>query len=321
MKNSNTESTLFYSISNKEDFDAIAKVGKGLASTQRVRILKALSRRPMNLLELSILLNMPISSISFNVDILEEAKLIKIDYKPAQKGKMKLCSLMATDVHIQTQKEEANENQPLVVEMPVGCYTKADVTEAYLVGEEGFIFRSTVGNRMLFTPNRFTGQLFSFAEGSVVYDFPNLCEETSKPIVISFSMEFCSEAPYYRNDWPSDITIWINDVEIATVTSPGDFGGKRGTYTPLFWLTESTQFGLLYTFSADSKGCYVNGQKIFNNVTIKDLHLENNKSIQLKIGIKDDAIHKGGINIFGKHFGNFNQDIMMTIEEDIKNDL
>lgn len=31
--------------------------------------------------------------------------------------------------------------------------------------------------------------------------------------------------------------------------------------------------------------------------------------------------NKGGINIFGKHFGNFNQDIVMTIEEDIKNDL
>ena len=31
------------------------------------------------------------------------------------------------------------------------------------------------------------------------------------------------------------------------------------------------------------------------------------------LGIKEDAKHMGGINIFGKEFGNFHQDILMTL--------
>ena len=31
------------------------------------------------------------------------------------------------------------------------------------------------------------------------------------------------------------------------------------------------------------------------------------------IKIKDDAIHKGGINIFGKNFGDFDQSIVLTV--------
>lgn len=45
---------------------------------------------------------------------------------------------------------------------------------------------------------------------------------------ISFSFEVCSETIYYNNHWPSDITVSVNDVEVATFTSPGDFGGRRG---------------------------------------------------------------------------------------------
>ena len=34
---------------------------------------------------------------------------------------------------------------------------------------------------------------------------------------------------------------------------------------------------------------------------------------QVRIGIKDDARHQGGINLFGRRFGNYPQDLVMRI--------
>lgn len=51
------------------------------------------------------------------------------------------------------------------------------------------------------------------------------------------------------------------------------------------------------------------------NHCFDDLHLDTATSIELKIGIKEDAKHMGGINIFGKEFGNYHQDILMILSE------
>ena len=47
------------------------------------------------------------------------------------------------------------------------------------------------------------------------------------------AMELSSEVPGTNADWPSDISIWVNDVKVGTWTSPGDYGDKRGRFTPL----------------------------------------------------------------------------------------
>jgi predicted transcriptional regulator len=45
---------------------------------------------------------------------------------------------------------------------------------------------------------------------------------------LHLSLEICSEAPLHHENWPSDITVWLNGVEIGAWTSPGDFGDVRG---------------------------------------------------------------------------------------------
>ena len=107
----------------------------------------------------------------------------------------------------------------------------------------------------------------------------------------------------------------FRSIEIATYCSPGDFGGKRGIYTPSYWQINSTQFGLLKKFSIDDKGCYIDDITDNKNHCFDDLHLDTATSIELKIGIKEDAKHMGGINIFGKEFGNYHQDILMILSE------
>ena len=41
--------------------------------------------------------------------------------------------------------------------------------------------------------------------------------------------------------------------------------------------------------------------------------IENGNNIHVRIGNKEDAIHKGGFNLFGKSFGDYEQDIVMTL--------
>ena len=49
-------------------------------------------------------------------------------------------------------------------------------------------------------------------------------------------------------------------------------------------------------------------------VSLADLDLSNHHSIRLRIAVKPDAKHPGGINIFGRGFGNYDQDIIMRLQ-------
>ena len=125
-------------------------------------------------------------------------------------------------------------------------------------------------------------------------------------------MELSSEVPGTAANWPSDITVSVNHIDIGTWTSPGDFGDKRGVYTPAWWKLKGSQYGMLKSWRVTSDGTYVDGVKI-SPVSLKDLDLGNHKSIRLRIGVRDDARHPGGVNIFGRGFGNYDQDIVMRL--------
>ena len=312
---SEAENIINYKLSDPTHEKDICRLGRALSVPDRLQILRVLQDKPYSVIEISSMLGLPVSSVSFHVKVLEEAKLIRIEYKPAQKGHMKLCSLGTILSTVFFTKVKETVEDEIKVELPVGCYSECKVSKAYMADGKGFIFRENSSSYMLFAPERIKGQLFSFQSGVVTYNFPNLFILNRNRRRLSFSFECCSEAPYYRENWPSDITVWINGIEIATYCSPGDFGGKRGIYTPSYWQINSTQFGLLKKFSIDDKGCYIDDITDNKNHCFDDLHLDTATSIELKIGIKEDAKHMGGINIFGKEFGNYHQDILMILSE------
>ena len=67
------------------------------------------------------------------------------------------------------------------------------------------------------------------------------------------------------------------------------------------------------TWEIKTDGTYVNHNKA-SDITISDLGLECNPFIQMTIGNKEDARYVGGFNLFGKTFGNYEQDILMELE-------
>ena len=51
-----------------------------------------------------------------------------------------------------------------------------------------------------------------------------------------------------------------------------------------------------------------------SDITVDDLAISQHSSIRLRIGIAEDARHTGGVNIFGRGFGNYGRDILMRID-------
>ena len=291
------------------------EVLKGLASPVRVKILKLLHvEGPLNVNDIAEALALPQSTVSSNVQILEEANLIRTETQKARKGNQKICHSAFDEVLVMF-KEDINPLRANAIEvsMPLGLYTSCEVTAPCgLCSAEGIIGLLDVPDTFL-DPDRMKAGLIWFTRGFVEYQFPNNAKLSKSEIEsMEFSMELSSEVPGTSADWPSDITVAVNGKDVGTWTSPGDFGDKRGVYTPDWWKLKGSQYGKLKTWRVNRDGTYVDGVKI-SPVSLKDLDVETHHSIRLRIGVRDDAKHPGGINIFGRGFGNYDQDIVLRL--------
>ncbi len=283
------------------------EVLKGLASELRVRILELLREQSMNVNELTRALDMPQSTVATNVQILESAGLIRTETVKARKGSQKICHNVYEEMLIQFPQTRKSEDDLIEVQMPIGLYTSYEVSAPCgLCSTEGIIGYLDVPDDFL-NPGRMKAGLLWFEKGHVEYKFPNNSLYKDKPVrKIELSAELSSETPGTNKNWLSDITVWINDVEIGYWTSPGDFGDRRGKLTPLWWKLEGSQYGLLKHWIVTEEGSYVDGVRV-SGVTLADLNLPAHHSIRVRLGIKEEAEHLGGLNIFGRGFGNYDR--------------
>ncbi|SHI98463.1 ArsR/SmtB family transcription factor [Wenxinia saemankumensis] len=288
---------------------------KGLASALRVRILKLLhSEGAMNVNDIAARLDLPQSTVSSNVALLEEGQLIRTETRKARKGSQKIC--IATVDEVLVSFKAARETLPanaIEVAMPLGLYTSFELSAPCgLCTTEGIVGLLDVPDSFL-DPDRMRAGLLWFTRGHVEYQFPNNARLRGKRLdAVEFVMELSSEVPGTREDWPSDITLSVNDTEVGTWTSPGDFGDKRGVYTPDWWKLKGSQYGMLKSWRINGDGTYVDGTRI-SPVTLAQLGLEEHHSIRMRVAVNAGARHPGGVNIFGKGFGNYDQDIVMRL--------
>ena len=289
---------------------------RGLASPARVAMLALLHERgPMNVNDIAAHLELPQSTVSTNIQVLEEARLIRTENQKARKGSQKFCYPTAEEVLVVFKSAyKAVKNDAIEVSMPIGLYTSYEVTSPCgLCTTDGIIGLLDVPNSFL-DPDRMKAGLLWFTRGFVEYQFPNNAKLVNAEISeIELVMELSSEVPGTSADWPSDITLTINGVDVGTWTSPGDFGDKRGVFTPDWWKLKGSQYGKLKNWRVGADGTYVDGLRI-SSVNLAALDLKTHHSIRVRIGVKDDAKHPGGINIFGRGFGNYDQDILLRIK-------
>ncbi len=313
MSNISSEKHVSLKIDKLSDHGDIIKIARAFASDERLKILRYMLNKSVSLSAIAKELNMPISSVSRHIEILSDAGLIVISYQPGLKGHTKYCAQAILDAKISLAAEKHEvKSKSYLVEMPIGLYTACNVSAPCgMVGKDEKLGDFDTPD-IFFAPVRQQAECIWFESGSVTYTFPSPADANARHR-ISFSMEVCSDTLYYNNNWPSDITLKINGIEILTFTSPGNFGGKRGKFTPPYWPVACTQFGLLKKCSVDKNGVYLDNTFIHNNVTFDDLKLGESNHIKFEIGVKKDAEHRGGISLFGKNFGDFDQSIIMKI--------
>lgn len=312
----NDEKRIILDICNDKDSDMICKISHALSVPERVQIMKAILKQSKSVKEISDETGIPFTSVTRHVDILADAQLIMISYRPGKKGHIKYCAqtIVGLELSFESDNPDESENEQFSIEMPVGLFSDCKIeAPCGMISKTGRLCTYD-DPTVFFSPERVNAECIWFEKGFLSYNFPNKLKTKNLPNEISFSFEVCSETAYYNENWPSDISIFINDIEIAMFTSPGDFGGRRGKFTPEFWGITSTQFGLLKNLTVDKRGVSLDNVLISKSITVDDLNLVSGKTIKFTIGVKPDAQHVGGINLFGKNFGDYPQSIVMTIK-------
>ena len=263
--------------------------------------------------ELSKKLNLPVSTLMHHLEILEDASLVAFRYKNSSKGAIRLYgrNLRGADLRFYNLHLNSNINQLCDIQ---------SVKVGHFINYEGDTFSFATESKLFdflgmncFHPERYNAELIYSPAGVVEYYFDNNIAKRNNVQKLVLSLEICSEAPYFDNTYKSDITFWINNKEIVTHTCEGDYGDRRGTLNPNWWLDINTQYGKIVTLTIDEKGVFLNGSLVNEKINIYDLNLANDNKISLKIGNKKTATNLGGFNIFGSKFGDYSQDIVLQL--------
>ena len=287
---------------------------KSLSCPIRLKMLSLLANQMMSVSELANELGISLPSATIKVKQLVEAGLIHTHVQSGKRGSPKICSRTYDTITIKLPGLEVNPGvESVSVSMPIGNYKEIDVEPTCGLASESGIVGLLDDPRSFYEPSHVFAQILWVGRGTISYKFPNHLPLHTTIDRLELSMEICSEAPNYNNEWPSDITLWINDVEIGTWTCPGDLGGKHGQLTPSWWLDRYTQYGFLKCWTVTPEGSFIDGVRL-SDVTLRDLGIApNDEPITIKLGNKKDCKNPRGFNLFGRKFGNYPQDIVLTL--------
>lgn len=288
----------------------ILDVAKALSGDVRVRILEALGDRPMSVSQLAEALGMAQPTISINVQTLEQVNLI-VSTQGANREK--ICSVTCRAIQLDLPSKPGEGLHPTEeIHMPIGMFSHCSVQPSCgMAGKDGSVIGSQDDPRVFYMPDRIDASLLWFAEsGYVEYYFANPLPPGVMLDEIRISAEVCSEAPAFREDWATDITLTINDHLVGTYTCPSDFGDRKGKLTPESWKS-GTEYGMLTEWSISSKGSQINDIPSAPT-TIDMLNLSFNKPISIRFEVQEDAVNKRGLNLFGSNFGDHPQDIVLS---------
>lgn len=288
-----------------------------LASETRIRMIEMLGRENLNIKEMAQRLDLSSAIVTKHVQQLEDAGIIQTQMTAGKRGMQKQCSLRLDEALLLFKPEESRQlNVPdqdgYDVSIPVGQYSVYQVKPTCGLASESKLIGMRDDPRYFAEPEHVKAQHIWFSSGYVEYLIPNYASGKNIINSLRISLEIGSEAPGYAEDWPSDITFLLNDVPVGIWTSPGDFGEIHGRLTPAWWELGGTQYGLLKTLSVTSSGTYMDGVRL-SDVSIQDIPIAPREEIRFRILSSEDARNVGGVSLFGRHFGNYEQDIQVRV--------
>ncbi|MFF2088907.1 ArsR/SmtB family transcription factor [Paenibacillus sp. NPDC058174] len=288
----------------------IVEIAKALSGDVRVRILEALGDKPMSVGQLADALGVAQPTVSINVQMLEQADLI-LSWQGANREK--ICSVTCRSIVLELPAKPGDGLHRIEeIHMPIGMYATCSVQPTCgMANREGAIIGSSDDPRVFYMPERTDAALLWFSgAGYVEYYFANPMPPGVQLDEIALRAELCSEAAGSCEDWPSDISLTINDLPIGNWTSPSDYGDRKGKLTPERWRS-GTEYGMLTEWRVNRQGSLINGSSS-SPTTIDELALSFNQPIRVRLEVKTDAVNRNGMNLFGSAFGDHPQDIVLS---------
>jgi predicted transcriptional regulator len=298
---------------NADDKEHLCRVARALSVPVRIDMIGLLFHKPYSILDIARELHLPASSAGVHVRILEEAGIISTHRKTIDGVNVKVCRLDKVLVHMILRTSTANLNEISTIQIPIGSYTACEASgRCGLISDTAFIGIED-DPRSFYLPEKNAAQLIWMEKGFLEYRLPILVPAYKYCKQLSLSMELCSEADGFDETYKSDIYLSINGISCGYYQSGGDYGLRRGIYTPAFWQNGLTQYGKLVTWTINSEGVFINLKKV-SDTPLSAFKIEANSHILMRLACREDSEFCGGINLFGEKAGDYNQAIVMIAE-------
>ncbi|MDF9841582.1 MULTISPECIES: winged helix-turn-helix transcriptional regulator [unclassified Paenibacillus] len=284
---------------------------KALSSEIRIQILELLAgNQALNLNEIAKKLNLSNGAITMHIKKLEESGLIEINTSVGKHGIQKVCYLNKDKLMVDLRSKDVDNLYE--VEIQVGHYSNYQAVPTCGLATKDSIIGDFDEPRYFADPQRIDSEIIWMAEGFLEYRIPNYLKANQTFREIQFSMEIGSEAPGFSDNYPSDLYFYLNGIEIGYWTSPGDFGDQRGTFNPDWWPPHLNQYGMLKLIRINNEGSFIDGCRI-SDITLDDIKLDYKSELTFRIAVTDKPVNKRGLTIYGKHFGNYSQDLLARV--------
>lgn len=285
---------------------------KALGSEVRLEIVRLLIEQPMNMNELAGRLHITNGALTTHIRKLEECGVVATSSDSSGHGNQKICQVIPDKILIDLKGSPHPAENICGVDLKVGRYSSCQAYPTCGLATSQRLIGVVDDYRYFSHPDHFDADILWLARGYVEYQIPNFAPANRHITQITVSAELSSEAPGVNSHWPSDISFYINDTYVGVWTSPGDFGDVPGIFTPDWWFPNWNQYGLLKMLTVNDHGTFMDGLKI-SEVCIADLKLDGTFMFNLRFSVDQKAEHVGGLTIFGKTFGNYAQDIQVTL--------
>lgn len=290
-----------------------SEIFKALSAPMRIKIMEILYEDgDKNLNELASMLNLTNSAISLHIKKLEDVGLIEIHTMSGKRGSMKICKPLHDSLMVNL-KSKQKEIKCYIDEIPIGCYSKCKITPTCGIATPEKIIGEFDDPRYFSFPEHFNAQILWFTTGFVEYDLPNHLIAGQNLTELQISFEISSESPGFNDNFPSDIYLSLNDIDLGFWISPGDFGARCGRFTPEWWPRICNQYGRLKTLIINNEGTFIDGGYKISDITISNLNISYTSKLTFKFSVPDTTKNVGGCTIFGKNFGDFNQAIKVQM--------
>lgn len=279
---------------------------EALSSPVRIKIIEHLAEGDANIKELAEAVGVTSAMVTSHIHKLEQVGLVT---STRSKKEGKVCSLVNQWYALRLPTANFHQIQYYELNIGVGKYARISATPTCGLADSEKLIHSCDDPKCFYDPDRFDAQLLWFTNGYVEYEVPNYVPENFNIVDIEISAELSSEYPNTKDNWESDINLYLNGEMLCSWVSPGDYGNRRGKYTPSWWL--SNQYGLLKRYEINRQGVYLDKEQQ-SEKTLDDFHTE--RSVwTIRFEVSDEKRRPGGLTIFGEEFGDFARAIQVKV--------